>query len=62
MSEKHNKKANKLYGLRDDIFRKPAMDKSDIAKEVELLASRVENNQDLRQVYFSRLVDGVCVF
>nr|GMC48493.1 DExH-box ATP-dependent RNA helicase DExH6-like [Ipomoea batatas] len=54
MSEKHNKKANTLYGLRDDIFRKPAMDKSDIAKEVELLASRVENNRDLRQIFERR--------
>ncbi|XP_019193302.1 PREDICTED: DExH-box ATP-dependent RNA helicase DExH6-like [Ipomoea nil] len=49
MSEKHNKKAGKLFGLNDDIFRKPAMDKSDIAKKVELLASRVEKSQDLRQ-------------
>lgn len=47
---KHSKKVDKYRGKKDDVFCKPAMNKSEIAKRAESLASRIENTPNLRQV------------
>ncbi|KAK4355822.1 hypothetical protein RND71_024793 [Anisodus tanguticus] len=51
---KHSKKVDKLRGKKDDMFSKPAMNKSEIAKRVESLASRIENTPNLRQITAQR--------
>ncbi|MCD7468457.1 hypothetical protein HAX54_006656 [Datura stramonium] len=51
---KHSKKVDKLRRRKDDMFCKPAMNKSEIAKRVESLASRIENNPNLRQITAQR--------
>ncbi|XP_060186851.1 DExH-box ATP-dependent RNA helicase DExH6 [Lycium barbarum] len=51
---KQSKKVDKLRGKKDDMFSKPAMNKSEIAKRVESLASRIENNPNLRQITAQR--------
>ena len=50
ISGMHNEKADKVRGKKDDIFSKPLLSKSEIAKRVEALNSRAEKNQNLRQV------------
>ncbi|VFQ92703.1 unnamed protein product [Cuscuta campestris] len=54
MAGKRNKKGKKFFGMQDDIFQKPAMDKSEIAKRVETLAIRAEHNHTLRQIFEGR--------
>nr|XP_027064625.1 DExH-box ATP-dependent RNA helicase DExH6-like isoform X1 [Coffea arabica] len=50
ISGMHNEKADKVRGKKDDIFSKPLLSKSEIAKRVEALNSRAEKNQNLRQI------------
>ncbi|KAL6983216.1 DExH-box ATP-dependent RNA helicase DExH6 [Sarracenia purpurea var. burkii] len=47
---KHSEKAERTRGRRDDIFCKPSMNKTEIAKKVESLSSRAEKSPDLRQI------------
>lgn len=47
---KHGGKNDKKHGKRDDIFCKPSMNKAEIAKKVESLASMIEKDANLRQV------------
>ncbi|KAA8524176.1 hypothetical protein F0562_010392 [Nyssa sinensis] len=47
---KNSGKSDKIRGKNDDIFRKPSMNKAEIAKKVESLASRVEKAANLRQI------------
>lgn len=47
---KHSATAKRVRENPDEFFCKPSMDKAEIAKRVESLASRVENSRDLRQV------------
>nr|XP_016442949.1 PREDICTED: DExH-box ATP-dependent RNA helicase DExH6-like isoform X1 [Nicotiana tabacum] len=51
---KHSKKVDKYRGKKDDVFCKPAMNKSEIAKRAESLASRIENTPNLRQITVQR--------
>lgn len=50
MAGEHNEHTDKLRGKRDNIFCKPSMSRSEISKKMESLASRIEKNQNLRQV------------
>uniref|UniRef100_A0A5B7AJQ7 Putative ATP-dependent RNA helicase DHX36 n=1 Tax=Davidia involucrata TaxID=16924 RepID=A0A5B7AJQ7_DAVIN len=50
MFGKHSGKTDKIQVKKDDIFRKPSMNKAEIAKKVESLASRVEKAANLRQI------------
>ncbi|KAM1077046.1 hypothetical protein ACFX13_025033 [Malus domestica] len=36
---------------RDTTFRKPSMNKEEIAKKVASLASKIKNNVDLRKIF-----------
>lgn len=47
---KHGGKNDKKRGKRDDIFCKPSINKAEIAKKVESLASMIEKDANLRQV------------
>ncbi|KAJ0111776.1 hypothetical protein Patl1_01411 [Pistacia atlantica] len=51
---KHDGKNNKKRGKRDDIFCKPPMNKAEITKKVELLASMIEKDANLRQVLVTK--------
>ncbi|CAN4084548.1 unnamed protein product [Withania somnifera] len=51
---KHSKKVDKLRGKKDDMFCRPAMIKSEIARRVEALSSRIENTPNLRQIAVQR--------
>lgn len=49
----HGGQNDKIRGKRDDIFCKPSMSKAEIAKKVESLASRIEEDANLRQVHLT---------
>lgn len=51
---KHSKKFDKLRGKKDDMFCKPAMSTSEIAKRVESFASRIEKTPNMRQITLQR--------
>ncbi|CAH9072884.1 unnamed protein product [Cuscuta epithymum] len=51
---KDNKKAKRFCGTKDDIFQRPLMQRSEIAKKVESLAAKVEKNHVLRQIFEAR--------
>ncbi|KAM3221572.1 DExH-box ATP-dependent RNA helicase DExH6 [Capsicum annuum] len=51
---KHSKKVDKLQGKKDDMFCKPAMNKSEIAKRMQSLASRIEKTPSLKQIAVQR--------
>ncbi|XP_015082740.1 DExH-box ATP-dependent RNA helicase DExH6 isoform X2 [Solanum pennellii] len=51
---KHSKKFDKLRGKKDDMFCKPVMSTSEIAKRVESFASRTEKNPNMRQITLQR--------
>ncbi|KAG5596422.1 hypothetical protein H5410_037654 [Solanum commersonii] len=51
---KHSKKFDKLRGKKDDMFCKPAMSMSEIAKRVESFASRIEKTPNMRQITLQR--------
>lgn len=50
MTGQHDKHTHKSRGIRHDIFCKPAMNKNEILKKVESLASKIEKSQNMRQV------------
>lgn len=50
MVENGSGKTEKIWGKKDDIFGRPSMNKAEIAKKVELLASRIEEDPHLRQI------------
>ena len=49
-------RTDKIQGKRDDVFCRPSMNKAEIAKKVELFASKKEGDPHLRQVR-TRLMD-----
>lgn len=51
---KSSGKTDKTRVKKDDVFLKPIMSKEEIAKKVELLASRIENAANLRQIAEAR--------
>ncbi|KAK6784734.1 hypothetical protein RDI58_018189 [Solanum bulbocastanum] len=51
---KHSKKVDKLRGKKDDMFCKPVMSTSEIAKRVESFASRIEKTPNMRQITLQR--------
>ncbi|XP_069143095.1 DExH-box ATP-dependent RNA helicase DExH6 isoform X2 [Solanum lycopersicum] len=51
---KHSKKFDKLRGKKDDMFCKPVMSTSEIAKRVESFASRIEKSPNMRQITLQR--------
>lgn len=51
---KHSKKFDKLRGKKDDMFCRPVMSMSEIAKRVESFASRIEKTPNLRQITAQR--------
>ncbi|KAL3510037.1 hypothetical protein ACH5RR_029438 [Cinchona calisaya] len=52
---KEKEKDDKVRRKKDDIFSKPMLNKSEIVKKVEAVNSRVEKNQNLRQITEGRL-------
>ncbi|KAK9266485.1 hypothetical protein L1049_001691 [Liquidambar formosana] len=50
MIGKHSGKADKKRAKKDDIFCKPIMNKAEIAKKLELLASKIEKAPNLRKI------------
>ncbi|XP_059664898.1 DExH-box ATP-dependent RNA helicase DExH6-like [Cornus florida] len=54
MIGKHSGKSDKRHGKRDDIFCRPSMNKDEIAKKVESLASRVEKSPKLTEIIEQR--------
>uniref|UniRef100_A0A2P2LDZ6 ATP-dependent RNA helicase n=1 Tax=Rhizophora mucronata TaxID=61149 RepID=A0A2P2LDZ6_RHIMU len=50
MIGKDSEKANKERGKKDEIFCKPSINKKEIAKKMDSLASRVEKDANFRQV------------
>lgn len=51
MAGKISEKTYNLHRKKDGIFCKPSMNRAEIAKKVELLASRMENVPNLRKVF-----------
>nr|XP_004243616.1 DExH-box ATP-dependent RNA helicase DExH6 isoform X1 [Solanum lycopersicum] len=51
---KHSKKFDKLRGKKDDMFCKPVISTSEIAKRVESFASRIEKSPNMRQITLQR--------
>ncbi|GLT94049.1 hypothetical protein SLE2022_118120 [Rubroshorea leprosula] len=47
---KYGGKIDKLRRKKDDIFCKPLMNKAEISRKAELLASRIESTKNLRQI------------
>lgn len=63
MVENGSGKTEKIWGKKDDIFGRPSMNKAEIAKKVELLASRIEEDPHLRQVLSPYQTDlEICTF
>lgn len=56
LSGKSSDKNDSAQRKRDNTFRKPLMNKEDIAKKVESLASKLKNNANLRKVFLSSLM------